>query len=276
MTTEAEPTPTKVMRLRYAGRCTVCGADIAAGTVAVYDRSTKTVRCVTCDTDPADEPITSGQAGASAARQHQKLHNARQERVRANHPKIGGFLLAITEDPQSTRAWGRGADGEMKLGAWLDSVATDTVRPLHDRRIPKTTANIDHLVTTAQGVFVLDAKRYDGQVAQRIEGGFLRPRVEKLIVNGRDRTKLVPGVEKQVTRVRTALDAAGLQEIPVYGMLCFVDSTWGLLQRPFTVDSITVLWPRKAAEYVSRPGNLDADTINRTLRVLATAFPPYS
>ncbi|WP_285117309.1 nuclease-related domain-containing protein [Leifsonia sp. fls2-241-R2A-40a] len=276
MTAEAESAASKVMRLRYAGRCANCGKDISAGTVAVYDRSSKSVRCVSCDTPPQDEQIIRGQAGGSAARQHQKLHNAREERIRAAHPKLGGLLLALSDDPQSTRAWARGGDGEMKLGAWLDAAAADTVRPLHDRRIPRSSANIDHLVVTSQGVFVIDAKRYQGQVQQRIEGGLFTKRVEKLVVAGRDRTKLVPGVEKQVARVRSALDAAGLETVPAYGMLCFVDGTWGFFQRPFTVDTVTVLWPKKVAEIVARPGTIDSQTVNRTLRVLAVAFPPYS
>lgn len=63
---------------------------------------------------------------------------------------------------------------------------------LHGRRIPGTRANIDHIVVMAAGVFVVDAKRYvDKRPELRVEGGILRPRVERLMVGGRDRTKLV-------------------------------------------------------------------------------------
>ncbi|WP_308116527.1 hypothetical protein [Leifsonia poae] len=52
------------------------------------------------------------------------------------------------------------------------------------------------------GVWVIDAKRYKGRPRLQVEGGLLRPRVEKLVVRGRDQTKLVDGVLKQVGLVQ--------------------------------------------------------------------------
>ncbi|MFF1633498.1 nuclease-related domain-containing protein [Leifsonia sp. NPDC058248] len=244
----------------------------------MYDKSSRTVCCVNCGTSAAEDqtPVVSGLAGASAARQNQRLHDAREKRVRERHPKIGGFLLAVTEDPQSTRAWATGAAGEQKLGAWLDGVANEHVTPLHDRGIRGTKANIDHLVVGPQGVFVIDAKKYTGQVTHHVDGGFFTPRVDKLIVGRRDCTKLAAGVEKQVGHVRAALDAAGLTEVPAYGFLAFVDATWGLFSRPFTIGTVTVLWPRRMAELAGRPGDLDTTTVRRALTVIAAAFPAYT
>jgi hypothetical protein len=45
------PSDAKEMRLRYAGVCRLCGRDLPARAEAVYERSTKTVRCVECPTD---------------------------------------------------------------------------------------------------------------------------------------------------------------------------------------------------------------------------------
>jgi hypothetical protein len=277
MISDAGPT-TKTMRLRYAGTCRHCGRELAAGTVAVYDRTSRTVHCVVCGDVPVapQSPIEAGQAGGSAARKYQQLHDAREKRIRGAHPKLGGLILALSDDPQSTRAWATGARGERQLAGWLDNVASEHVHPLHDRRIPRTKANIDHLVVTQQGVFIIDAKKYQGQVTHRVDGGFLTPRVEKLIVGRRDCTKLVGGVQKQVAYVRDVLDAASLEKVPVYGMLCFVDAEWGLFSRDFAIGSVTILWPRRAADYVSRPGLLDAGTAERTLQVIATAFPAYT
>ena len=50
----------------------------------------------------------------------------------------------------------------------------------------------------ASGVFVVDAKKYKGQPGLRVEGGLVRPRTETLMVGGRDCSKLVDGVLKQV------------------------------------------------------------------------------
>lgn len=40
-----------------------------------------------------------------------RASDARQERAQANHPVIGKFLLAVFDDPQSTRAWSSGEVG---------------------------------------------------------------------------------------------------------------------------------------------------------------------
>jgi hypothetical protein len=124
-----------------------------------------------------------GVAGGSAAYEFQRRHDARRERVQTAHPKIGKLLLAVFDDPQSTRAWSVGADGENVLGETLEPLAGPTLRVLHDRRIPRTTANIDHLVVCSSGVFVIDAKRYLNRRPElRVEGGLFRPRTELLYV----------------------------------------------------------------------------------------------
>lgn len=44
----ASVTQVKRMRLRYPGTCARCGASLAAGTNADYDRASKTVACAEC------------------------------------------------------------------------------------------------------------------------------------------------------------------------------------------------------------------------------------
>ena len=46
-TSGANESNEKRMRLRYAGTCRVCAAALPAKTEAIYERETKTVRCVT-------------------------------------------------------------------------------------------------------------------------------------------------------------------------------------------------------------------------------------
>jgi hypothetical protein len=93
-----------------------------------------------------------GTAGASARREFERRKTAYEERIRAKHPKLGGLILAISENPQSTTAWNTGALGEEKLGGGLNSLACDTIRLLQDRRLPISKANIDHLAVTPTGV----------------------------------------------------------------------------------------------------------------------------
>ena len=103
-----------------------------------------------------------------------------EERLRAKYGRFGGIAVAFSEEKQSTSAWDRGAVGEERLGARLDKLAADgPIEVLHDRLIPGTRANIDHIVVAPGGVWVVDSKRYYRQTpALRVEGGLFRPRVE--------------------------------------------------------------------------------------------------
>lgn len=289
--TDAATPTVKRMRLRYAGTCSRCGKSLEAGVTADYDRTSKTVACVECPARralperveesaappsprmaPPELEVVDGTAGGSAAREFDRRHEARQQRVQTNHPKIGRFLLAVFDDPQSTTAWATGAVGEEQLGDMLAGVAGPTLRVLHDRRIPKTTANTDHLVVCSSGVFVVDAKRYrDARPALRVEGGVIRPRQELLIVGGRDRTKLVDGMHKQLGLVRAAL--ADQPDVPVRGVLCFVDADWPLIGGSFTVQGVSVMWPKKLKAMLTEAGPLDADRIADLQWQLHEAFP---
>lgn len=299
--TSPNPTPSiKRMRLRYAGTCARCRTRLDAGVIADYDRTSKTVSCVQCPTEPTRQPDTprptpqsvtpatpaqpaspttpphlalvEGDAGGSAQREFERRHAAREARVRERFPRAGGFLLAVFDDPQSTNAWAGGAEGEQQLGASLARIAGPELRVLNDRRIPKTRANIDHLIICPTGVFVVDAKRYpDARLEKRVEGGILRPRQELLVVRGRDRTSLVDGVAKQVDLVRAAL--ADHPDVPVHGVLCFIDADWPLIGASFSVQDVAVLSPRKLRKQLAEPGPLDAERIAALQWELHHAFP---
>ena len=60
---------------------------------------------------------------------------------------------------------------------------------MHDRRIPRSKANIDSLVVTPGGAWVIDSKRYVGKAPEMlVEGGIIRPRVERVLWRCRGRT----------------------------------------------------------------------------------------
>lgn len=258
----------KRMKLRYAGTCRLCGNPIPASTEAIYERSTKAVRCLECPGEIA-APVE-GTAGGSARREYERRKDARERRIRENHPKLGGLILALSDDPRSTTSWARGAIGEEMMAERLRDLP-DTFRVMHDRRIPGTRANIDHVAVGPSGVWVIDAKRYKGQRPElRVEGGVIRPRVESLRVGGRDRNKLVDGVRSQLERVSTAV---GDLDAPVTGALCFLESDWPLIGGSFTVDGIHVVWPRLLIKKMTEPSpqTVDVEAIRTRL---AAAFPP--
>jgi hypothetical protein len=278
-----EPGDEKRMRLRYAGVCRICGTELPARAEAIYERTARTVRCLEHDvaavsetTETASPPATTpesvdpGVPGASARREFERRRTAREDGIRGKHPKLSGLILAVSDTPQSTNAWDTGALGEERLGARLNELANDSLRVLHDRRIPKTRANIDHLAITPSGVFVIDAKRYKGRPDLQVEGGILRPRVETLMVGKRDRTSLVDGVLKQVGLVRDIIGP----DIPVKGVLCFVEADWPLIGGALSTRGVDVVWPKNLYKALASAGPLNASALSEVHHALATALPP--
>ncbi len=203
-------------------------------------------------------------AGSSARREYERRRANDEARLRKEWGRLGGVAVALSSEKQSTKAWSTGAAGEERVGSVLDRLASDTCHVLHDRRIPGSRANIDHLVVDVSGVWVVDAKRYAGRPERRVEGGLFRPRVEKLFVKGRDKTALVEGVQWQMSKVLEALPG-----VPVAGVLCFVDAEWGLLDSSFSVGDVTVTWPRKLASMVKHAKSSGVDVATTSARVSA-------
>lgn len=77
--------------------------------------------------------------------------------------------------------------------------------------------------------------------------------------------------QKQVALVRAAL--AELPEVPVQGVLCFVDADWPLLGGAFTVNRVAVMWPKKLKASLTAPGPLDEAQIADLQWQLHEAFP---
>lgn len=195
--------------------------------------------------------MNDGVAGGSARREHERRRARDEAKTRERWGRLGGVAVALSTEKQSTRAWSTGAVGEEHVGRTLESVASPDVRVLHDRRIPGSRANIDHIVVTAGGVLVIDAKRYvDKRPSLRVTGGLFSPRRETLLVGGREQTKLVDGMLRQV-----ALVAAEVPDVPARGYLCFVESDWPLIGGEFTINGIEVLWPRLLKKRVLAASN---------------------
>jgi hypothetical protein len=214
--------------------------------------------------------VDAGTPGGSARREFERRQRAQQDRVRAKHPKLGGLILALRDDPQSTRAWDVGALGEERLGGLLNELAGEDLCVLHDRRIPGSRANIDHLVVTPTGIWVIDAKKYKGRPRLKVEGGIIRERTEKLLVGSRDCTKLVDGALKQIQVVEAAIGV----DVPVHGVLCFVDADWPLIGGAFRTRGVWAMWPKKLYPKLLQPGPIDHADIDVLHRRLATALPP--
>lgn len=230
----------------------------------------------------ADSPVesavrlTDSTAGGSAQREYERRAIGRQERIRARHPRIGGLLLALVDDPATTKVWAQGAGGERAVGLTLAGLEGDHVAVLHDRAMPRTDgrpsrANIDHIVVAADGVWVIDAKTHKGGLEVRRSGGFLRPVEERLFIAGRDRTDLVAGVQGQAEAVRRTLEAAGVTA-PVRAMLTFVGTELPWLDE--SIDGVPLRGRRGMAKLLRRPGTFSRDDRRRIAVAIATRLPP--
>jgi hypothetical protein len=295
------------MALRRAGTCSVCQAPLAADTRAWWDADARTVTCTPCRFKTASQPLLDapqansdatpetageveddnftvvpakalspepGAAGASADRTYERLHSKREARIRAAHPRMGGVILALTNDPNTTTAWATGAKGERIVGDRLATLTDKGVASLHDRLIPGTRAsNIDHIAIGPSGVFVIDAKNYRGQVTTKTTGTFFKPGPDRLVVGRRDCTKLAEAMPRQVAAVERAL--VRLDPLPaIVPMLCFTDAEWGFFSKPFLIGGVWVGWPKAMATVVTRPGSLSPEQVNATVVVLAEQLPP--
>lgn len=272
-----EDSSTKRMRLRYAGTCRECGASLPAKTEAIYDKATKSVRCLSHRADPGEPAVNENVAhiepgipGASARREFERRKAKREQQIRSRHPKLGGVILAVSKEQQSTTAWDTGALGEELLGGRLNELASENLLVLHDRRIPGTRANIDHLAVTPSGIYVIDAKKYQGRPRLRRDGGRLRLGPEHLLVGSRDCTKLVHGMLKQVDVVRGVIGF----DLPVRGVLCFLGADWPLVGGTFRTRGVEVLRPRSLYRKLRATGPVPPVALATVHRALADALPP--
>jgi hypothetical protein len=99
----------------------------------------------------------------------------------------------------------------------------------------------------------------------------------KVYVGGRDRTKLAHAMRHQVDAVLAALRTDPVaQGTEVHAALCFVDSDWGLLDFPFQVGTVWVLYPGALRKRLKKDGALSPDQMERIARRLALSLPSAS
>jgi hypothetical protein len=199
----------------------------------------------------------------------------RVERVNARYGSAAAAVAEHMAELEIAASWGKGSDGEFRLAAFVAREVGNAVIALHDRQVPGTRGNIDHIFVAPSGVWVVDAKALKGAVNRRDSGPVWRPRND-LYVGGRRRTALAKGVVKQVECVLTALRLESqLKGTLVYGALCLVESEWGLLDRPFQIgDAVWVLYPGALCKRLKKKGALTVDRMKLTAEALDRALPP--
>jgi hypothetical protein len=274
--------PSRILSLRRPDRCAHCAAELAAGCRAHWDAEARSLTCLGCLVPPTraapaptparQQPIDRGVAGASALREHARRKHNREQRTRQTHPHLGGLLLALRDEPQHELAFLRGARGETAVADSLEARTADgpTVL-LHDRRMPGGRGNIDHLAISSNGIFVIDAKDWTGKVS--VSTPLFGK--SKLLIDGRDRTKLVDGLDRHVAAVESVLGDAARSWL-VQGVFCFTKADLpglGLLGTT-KMRSHLLLYRKALAKRLNAAGPFPPTQIDAMARALAGAFPP--
>lgn len=234
-------------------------------------------------------------AGESARREHERIRGARRERLRNQRELVivagvlmvvgGAVMMHLLMDAwwlgallgalvvgsrlapsQREVAWRKGAEGEAAVGRALDAFAPAAVA-LHDRRIPRSRANIDHILVAPTGVWTIDAKNYTGKLETRARG-------RELWINGRNRSKLLDQARGQAEVVRKALAGAGLGSVPVRPALCFVGVEWPLVFRPRAAGDVRLIPLRGIRTLTDGPASLSAVQIARVRAALDGTLSP--
>ncbi len=163
-----------------------------------------------------------------------------------------GAVAALVVRPDHVRAWAVGAEGERRTAEVLAHLESDGYRVLHDRRIPGSRGNIDHVVVGPTGVYVVETKSWSGAV--RLRDGAIR-------VAGR-RSAVVEQVQREADAVAVALP--GTQVTPI---VCVHRADLPL--RQLEVEGVRVVGPKgllsRLREGPIRLGLADIDRLTAQL-----------
>jgi len=142
---------------------------------------------------------------------------------------------------------------------------------LHDRKIPNSSANIDHILITNRGVFVIDANNYEGLVHIEQTGGLLTPLEETLYVGNRRQTNLIERVKKQVAII-SRVRQKDHSRTPIFWALAPYKADWPLFSKAKETDGVLINSRGIEAAVLEKPlvEGIDQSAIFTHLKV---AFP---
>jgi hypothetical protein len=216
---------------------------------------------------------SAGEAGGEAKRKFEQASKQNQER-NLNRNLLQKVLTKVlnldSKDNHKEEIWHKGAVGEIAVGKDLDEIAMrHGYLVLHDRAIPGSVANIDHILITPFGVFVIDAKNYQGLV-KIVDPPLFDSSSPILYVGKRKQTVLLNKMHKQIAVVSGKLKVFK-NEIPVYGILAFHDAEWPIFFKPVEIGEILINGKGIEAAVLSKKSNIDIE-VSEVSKILAQSF----
>jgi hypothetical protein len=175
----------------------------------------------------------------------------------------GWWRVRFCPSPE-TRAWQRGAAGELHVARLLEPLVQQGWGINYDLRVPGSKANIDHVVIGPPGIFVIDAKHYSGRLRLSRDG---------LLWHGRYLlSPALSTVRWEADKLQARIGAADIAVVPVvavvgttvpYGQVTAHDVTVVPARRlPGLLRSLPpTLTPERAREVAAQINQrLDANT----------------
>lgn len=158
--------------------------------------------------------------------------------------------VAMFALPRSTVAWRTGAIGEERTAELLRTLEPRGYRAIHDRLVPHSQANIDHIVIGPPGIFVVETKSYGDRLSWR--------RKEQFAAQAKREAAVVAAVVKPV---------------PVTPLVCVhrADLGWFRVQ----VDGVRFVSPRELVRVLRKaPIRLAPDELTRLTDLIDRSLEP--
>lgn len=181
-----------------------------------------------------------------------------------------GVLVAVQlrRSQRSTSAWRKGAKGERKTARMLSKLERRGWHVLHDRSIPGSKANLDHLAIGPGGVWVVDSKYWNSPHSRvNVHRG-------KLYYGRRRQDRAVDTAAWEAERAAAALTSATRRDVSVETVLAIHGARPWFSARFRAAHAMAA--PRLVAFLARRPTVLSAGEISSIAAAAETALPSYT
>lgn len=208
-------------------------------------------------------------------REYTRRHQRQEDHAREALGSLGAVLSRVTDEPASTKVWRRAPTA--RSGQLTGSPSTSpaehspAARPTDPRPWPRQHRPSGDRSRRCHRDRHQDPSRPSpGRAYRRL----FSPRRSALLINGRDQTKLIDAIERQIELVRSALTCHRPSTPEIRGALCFRGVDGLPVLRQLSAREIITDGPKPVAELASRPGPLTHGDVDRLWHELGRLFPP--
>ena len=193
-----------------------------------------------------------------------------RQRVREKHKLLAPLVLRFGAEPQQAANWRKGAKAEVLIGSNLEDLYAEGMGVLHDRRIPGTKYNVDHLVVSGAGVFVSTPSTTRVLLNNERPPRRPSPLCAELPPDKTSR----PHSVASLTGPDVLTDDRWIG-VPIIPTLLFIgtDNFPRRQKHPFQFEDVYVLWGKALGKLVRQLGPLNPAEVSELERVLSLGCP---